>query len=360
MSDSAWIRRAIELARLAEGRTAPNPMVGAVVVRDGVMLAEGYHRAPGEDHAEPAALQKLKFKADGATLYVNLEPCCHHGRTPPCTDSILASGVRRVVVGMVDPNPLVSGKGIALLRAAGVEVEVGVEELACMELNAGYVKAIEKGLPQVWLKTAITLDGRIADAHGSSRWITGPDARREGHRYRDRLDAIMIGTGTLFADDPALTTRDVDGRDALPVILDSRLRTPVESRVLSAGRRPLVFCAKDAPMRELPADIVRVNRGEGGLEMLEVLRELASRGVHNLLVEGGGRLSRSLLGAGLVDRLLVFVAPKVLGGGPSFVSGPGFALAQAPEFRLVHTRTLGEDVLLELVARRGGAGCSPA
>lgn len=355
MSAAAWIQRTLALARQAEGRTAPNPMVGAIVVRDGVVVAEGYHRAPGEDHAEPAALRKLGFQAEGATLYVNLEPCCHHGRTPPCTDSILQSGIRRVVVGMVDPNPIVAGRGIAMLRDAGVDVEVGVEELACLELNAGYVKAILEGLPQVWLKAAVTLDGRIADANNASRWITGPEARREGHRYRDRLDAVMVGAGTLRADDPALSTRDVDGRDALPVVLDSALRISENARVLRGTRRALLYCAPDAPARSLPAEVVRVPRGEGGLDIRAVLRDLASRGVHNVLVEGGARLSRTLLGAQAVDRLLIFVAPKVLGEGPTFVAGPGFALADAPSFRMVHTRTLGDDVLIELVARRGGA-----
>ena len=219
MSDLDWMQQCIELARCAEGRTAPNPMVGALVVRDGVLLAKGFHREAGDLHAECMVLESLEGDLSTATMYVNLEPCCHVGRTGPCTDAILEAGISRVVVGMVDPNPLVNGKGIDQLREAGVELQVGVLHSACKELNAGYSSTFSKGRPQVWLKAAATLDGAIADVSGASKWITGTRAREHVHQLRNRMDAVLVGSGTLLADDPALTTRTPGGRDALRVAL---------------------------------------------------------------------------------------------------------------------------------------------
>ena len=338
---------------MAEGRTAPNPMVGAVIVteRDGeeVVLGEGYHHRAGQPHAEAEALAVVEGSLEGATLYVNLEPCCHHGRTPPCTDSILAAGIKRVVVGMVDPNPVVEGKGIGLLRRAGVEVVVGVEEAACQELNAGYVKAMFHGRPRVWLKVAATMDGRIADHEGRSKWITGSEARGFGHRVRDRVDAIMVGSGTLLADDPRLTTRFEGGRDPIPVVIDSELRIPADAKLFQSSRRPVIYCAEGVGLRDLPADIVQVPRSERGLDLDAVLADLARREVHNLMVEGGGRLSRSLFDSGLVDRLLLFVAPKVLIGGTPFVGGAPLALEEAIGFSLLSVKRLGADVLLDYI-----------
>ena len=350
-ADDAWMRRCLDLAVQARGRTAPNPMVGAVIVRDGQVLAEGWHHAPGQAHAEVDALQKLDGQAPGATMYVNLEPCCHHGRTPPCTDAILRSGVRRVVVGMVDPFHRVSGKGIEILRRAGVDVVVGVLEPACRELNQGFVRAQESGRPAVWLKAGMSLDGRIADAFGHSRWITGPQARAAGHALRDAADAVLIGSGTLLADDPALTTRDLPGgRDALPVVLDTELRCPADARVLTAGRRPLLLVAQDAPVRDLPADIQRIPRDpRGGLDLRAALQVLLARGVHTVLIEGGGRVHGRFLADGLVDRVHLFVAPTVLGGGPGWVAGAPFPLADAPRLRLQSATPVGQDLHIELV-----------
>lgn len=216
VAEAAWMHRCIALARRAEGRTAPNPMVGALVIVGGEVVAEGWHAAPGRDHAEVDALRKLGGRAEGATMVVNLEPCCHHGRTPPCTDALLAAGIRRVIVGMVDPNPIVGGRGLEILRQAGLEVVVGVEEAACRALNAGYILALEQRRPFVVAKAGVTLDGRIADAAGASRWITGEAARAAAHGLRDRCDAVLVGSGTLLADDPALTTRLPGGRDPGP------------------------------------------------------------------------------------------------------------------------------------------------
>jgi diaminohydroxyphosphoribosylaminopyrimidine deaminase/5-amino-6-(5-phosphoribosylamino)uracil reductase len=347
MTDAHWMQRCIDLARRAEGRTAPNPMVGVVLVKDGRVLGEGWHRVAGEPHAEPLALHGVTQDLAGATMYVNLEPCCHVGRTAPCTDAILAAGIGRVVVGMVDPNPLMQGKGIEQLQAAGLPVEVGVDETACRELNAGYIKATTEGLPQVWLKVAATLDGAIADVAGHSQWITSEAARERGHHLRDRMDAILVGSGTLLGDDPALTTRIDGGRDALRVVLDSDLRCPVGARLFSGSEAPLIYCAPDAPPRDLPADIVRVPRSAEGLDLAAVLSDLAGRGVHNLLVEGGGLVHRALLDGGYADRLLLFLAPKVLPGGRGFVGGAPVELGQGPTFKLLRSEPVGDDLLLD-------------
>ncbi len=348
--EAAFMRRCVELARLGAGRTAPNPMVGALVVQDGQVLSEGWHRADGGPHAEVEALRPLHGRAPGATMYVSLEPCCWTGRTPPCTEAILASGITRVVIGMVDPHPKVQGQGIEILRAAGVHVDVGVEQQACRDLNAGFIKAHEQGLPRIWLKAAATLDGRIADHAGKSRWITSPEARREGHRMRDRCDGMLIGSGTLLADDPQLTTRDIEGGvDPLRAVVDTDLRCPADARLLQVGDRPpVIYCADDAPRRDLRATIVRVPRVAQGLDLGAVLRDLCRRDVHNLLVEGGSRLTRSLLDQGLADRLLLFLAPKLLVGGPGFVGGAPFDLPKAPSLTLRGSRRVGPDLLLDL------------
>jgi diaminohydroxyphosphoribosylaminopyrimidine deaminase/5-amino-6-(5-phosphoribosylamino)uracil reductase len=353
MTDEALMARALSVARRAAGRTSPNPMVGAVIARDGAVLAEGWTQPPGQDHAEPHALKQLGGRAEGATMYVTLEPCCHYGRTPPCTDAIVRSGIRRVVVGVVDPYPLVAGRGIEQLRAAGISVDVGVRESECRRMNLGFFRAVAEGLPEVTLKAAVSLDGRIASEAGESRWITGAAARDRGHRLRDTHDAVLVGVGTVLADDCGLDTRIEGGRSAVPVVLDSSLRTPPTARVLHAGRRPIVICAEDAPPVELPADIVRVPRGGSGVDLRAALAALVVRGHHRVLVEGGGHVHRSFLDAGLVDRLELFVNGRILAGGPGMVAGPGFGLASAPAFRFVAAEPAGDDLHVSL--ERGGA-----
>jgi diaminohydroxyphosphoribosylaminopyrimidine deaminase/5-amino-6-(5-phosphoribosylamino)uracil reductase len=346
--DERFMGLALDLARRSAGRTAPNPNVGCVVVAHGRVLAEGWTQPPGQHHAEPHALAALGGRAEGATMYVTLEPCCHHGRTPPCTDAILAAGVRRVVVGTGDPFPLVAGRGLARLREAGVEVVVGVREAECRRTMLGFLRAVTAGLPEVTIKAAITLDGRIASAAGESRWITGAAARDAGHRLRDTHDAVLIGVGTVLADDPALTTRLAGGRDAVPVVLDTSLRTPRGAAVIRS-RPALVFAAPDA-VGQLPAEIVRVPRAAGGLDLAAVLRVLAGRGLHRVLAEGGGRVHRALVDGGFVDRIELFINGRVLGGGAGFVAGPGFALAEAPAFRFASAEQVGEDLHVALEA----------
>ncbi len=341
---------ALDLARRALGRTAPNPPVGALLVQDGVVVGEGWTQPPGQPHAESEAIGsalRAGGTSRGGTMYITLEPCCHHGRTPPCTDAILAAGVARVVVGTVDPFPLVAGKGIAQLRAAGVEVEVGVREVECRRLMLGFIRAHTEGLPEVTLKAAITLDGRIASASGESRWITGPAAREMSHRLRDQHDVIVVGVGTVLADDPALTTRIAGGRDAVPVVLDCTLRTPPEAVVLQRGTA-LIYCAEDAPDRALPATVIRLPRAGGGVDVRAVARDLATRGLHRVLVDGGAQVHRSFLDAGLCDRIELFINARVLAGGPGFVAGDGYRLAQAPAFHIDHVERVGDDLRLGL------------
>lgn len=355
MSDDAgFMGMALDVARRGAGRTAPNPMVGAIVVRDGIVLAEGYTQPPGSDHAEPHALRQLGMRAPGATMYVTLEPCCHFGRTPPCTDAILASGVSRVVVGTVDPFPLVAGKGIAQLRAAGIQVDVGVREAECRRLNLGFLRVTTGGLPEVTLKAGMSLDGRIADGAGASRWITGPAARASAHRLRDEHDAVLVGIGTVLADDPSLTTRLPGGRDAVPVVLDTALRIPADASLFKGSRRAILVCAEDAVPRDLPADVLRVPRGPGGVDVVAALRALGSRGLHRVLVEGGAGIHRAMLDASAVDRMELYVNGRVLAGGNAVVGGTGYTLSDAPGFRFTAVEHVGDDVRLSLV--RAGEG----
>ncbi len=346
VNDAVWMSRCFTLARQGLGRTAPNPMVGAVIVYDGVVVAEGWHRSPGSAHAEVDALNQLGCSAVGATMYVNLEPCCHQGRTPPCTDALIDAGIAKVVVGMVDPDDRMQGKGIEQLKGAGIEVVVGVEREQARSLNHAYISAQERGRPWITVKAAITLDGRIADIEGASQWITGPEARDFVHRMRNEHDAVMVGAGTMRADDPSLNTRFEGGRDALPVILDTELGISNTARVLSAGRRPVVFHADTIQLREdLAADLVGVARDEHGwLDLNAVFAVLQSRGVHSILVEGGGLLNRSLLDRGMVDRIELFIAGKVLGGGPGWVGGSPYALSDAPGFQVVRSEPVGSDL----------------
>ena len=348
MSPADAMARALALAARGRGRTSPNPLVGAVIVRDGVVLSEGFHRGAGNPHAEVEALRTLGGKAEGATIYVTLEPCCHHGRTPPCTEALLASGVARVVVAMVDPDPRVSGQGIEALRAAGLSVEVGLMEAEARACNEAWLMARQRQRPFVVLKAGATLDGRIASTTGESRWITGPAARQRVHELRDQLDAVLVGAGTLRADDPQLTTRLPGGRHATAVILDTQLSISADAAVLSAGCPVILACAEDAPARDLPATILRLPRGAHGLDLHALMRALVDRNLYSLLVEGGGQVHRAFVEAGLVDRLLLFLAPKALAAGPGWLGGPGYSLAAAPQWRLTAVEALQGDALLTL------------
>lgn len=350
---------AIRLARRGIGTTHPNPRVGAVVLRGSTVVARGWHERAGEAHAETRALERAGSAASGATLVVTLEPCAHVGRTPPCVNAILAAGIRRVVVGMLDPNPLVDGKGIAALREAGVEVVLGVRDEECRALNPPYLKWRATGLPWVTLKTMISLDGRVAASDGGSRGLGGPEEQRLVHRLRAGNDAVVIGAGTALADDPLLTVRLVRRRGTPPwrVVLDSSLRTPLDARLLrSAAEAPLLLatCSQDEERaRAYESRGARVWRfdpdADGRVPVAEVLRRLAAEGRYAVLVEGGPAVHTSFLRAGLADEVAVGIAPFLLGGesAPTWTADLGRdRLEAAIPVGPLSVRRLGRDVWL--------------
>lgn len=354
MDHSRFMRSALKLAARGLGKTSPNPAVGSVIVKNGRVIADGYHKKAGGPHAEAAALASLENSAKGSTLYVTLEPCCHFGRTPPCADTIISSGVKTVVIGTVDPNPRVSGKGMGILKAAGIEVVYGVLEEECRKLNEAYNKHITTGTPFVTLKLAQTLDARTATAKGESKWITGDASRALVHRMRSRADAVMVGISTVIKDDPLLTARHAGGRDPLKVVLDSRLATPLTARVFKGGRL-LVFTAKAAVASrikkavEAGAEVIVVPGTKDGLDLKSVLRELGRREVVSVLAEAGGTLSASLLRAGLVDKLVVFISPVVLGSDamPAIGVLGVKALKDALRLKEMTVKRSGEDIFVQ-------------
>ncbi|MDR1961063.1 MAG: bifunctional diaminohydroxyphosphoribosylaminopyrimidine deaminase/5-amino-6-(5-phosphoribosylamino)uracil reductase RibD [Gracilibacteraceae bacterium] len=331
MTDENHMRRALALAALAGGRTSPNPMVGCVITRDGGVIGEGYHRRAGEPHAEILALRAAGEQAAGADVYVTLEPCSHSGRTPPCCDALIAAGVRRVVCAMIDPNPLVSGRGASRLRAAGVTVETGLLAAEAARLNEAFIKAITQGLPFVLYKCAMTMDGKISASSGDARWVTGPRARRYAHELRNHHDAVMVGSGTLRQDDPALTCRLPGGRDPVRLVVDGGLSVRGEAKVLASGS-PGSLCVLAASARA-PAGRLAALRARPGVEVWhyadaehvplpDLMRDVARRGWNSVLLEGGGELAGHMLAAGLIDKAEFFIAPKFIGGtGPSPLAG---------------------------------------
>jgi diaminohydroxyphosphoribosylaminopyrimidine deaminase/5-amino-6-(5-phosphoribosylamino)uracil reductase len=347
------MRVALREAAKGLGRTSPNPAVGAVLVRGGRVVARGHHSRAGGPHAEVVAIRAAGARARGADLYTTLEPCDHYGKTPPCSMAVLEAGVRRVFVGSADPNPLVNGKGIARLRKAGVAVVEGVLRPECDALNAHWFKFMRERRPYVTLKAAVTLDGRIATRTGDARWVTGEAARRWVHRLRDRVDAVLVGSGTARTDDPLLTTRlpGGRGRDPLRVVLDTELALPPRLALLHprSAAPTLVAHASPRTRRTGPlVELLRCRRGKGGVDLRDLLAKLAARGVTHLLVEGGARVHARFLAEGLVDRIAVFVAPKLLGAdGVPLLAAPGPArMADALRLDEVTVERIGEDVLV--------------
>jgi len=347
---------ALDLARKGQGRVEPNPMVGAVVVKNGETVATGYHAVFGGLHAEVAALEEAGASAGGATLYVTLEPCCHHGKTPPCTDAIMRAGLHRVVAAMLDPFEKVAGNGVDTLRHAGIEVDVGCRQEQAQKLNAPYVKLRTRGMPYVLLKWAMTFDGKIATKTGDSRWISSAASRRIVHTMRGRVDAIVTGIGTVLMDDPELTARPPGPRKATRIVLDSSARTPTDSRLVKTlSRAGLIVAATEAApanrVRALTAAGVEVSRlparNDGRVDCLAFVRSLAAREMTNVLVEGGTALAASFIEAGLVDEIHCFLAPKIAGGieAPNPIGGTGIArMADALALEVVSCRQVGGDV----------------
>ena len=349
------MRRALELAARGQGFVEPNPMVGCVIARGAETVGEGYHRRFGGDHAEVEALRLAGTRAAGATLYVTLEPCCHQGKTPPCTRAVLAAGVRRVVAAMGDPFPLVAGGGLAEIAAAGVDVSVGVLEEEARRLNAPYLKLLGTGRPWVLAKWAMTLDGKIATRTGESRWISNPQSRQVVHALRGRMDAIVVGRGTAAADDPQLTARPPGPRTALRVVVDRRCELASESRLARTARETPVLVAAGPEaaepdrqrLRQSGCEVLVCDGASPAARVEALLDELGRRRITNVLVEGGGRLLGSLLDGRLIDEVHVFVAPKLVGGSesPSAIAGLGIAqLAEALMLDAAEVRQLDGDV----------------
>ena len=318
MNYETLMKRAIALARRAEGQTEHYPMVGAVLVKDGEIISEGYFKKPGEPHAEVVAIRKAGKKAKGATLVLNLEPCAHYGRTPPCTKAIISAGIKKVVAGMIDPNPLVCGKGVAQLRQAGVEVIVGVLEKECKMLNRHFVKYITTQTPWVILKLALTADGKIADRYGNSKWITSEQARKFVHQLRSKVQVVMVGINTILQDDPLLNVRFVSSRNQpKALIIDSHLRIPLSAKILSRPKT-IIACSKNCSkkrkevLEKRGAEIIEVPSSQNGLSLKSLFKKLGRRKIASVLCEGGAHLAGSLLEEKLVDEIYLFYAPKLI------------------------------------------------
>ena len=351
LSDEPYMRQALALAEKGRGTTSPNPMVGAIVVKDGGVVGSGFHERAGGPHAEVVALDAAGDATKGATLYVTLEPCSHYGRTPPCADLIVDRSVARVVYAMADPNPVVAGRGAEKLRGAGIETTSDVLREEACRLNEAYIKHITTGTPFVTLKLAQTLDGKIATCTGDSKWITGIESRRRVHRLRAEVDAVLVGINTALTDDPMLTVRLVEGRDPLRMVLDSSLRLPPTARMLSAGRTVVVAREDSDPARaralqDRGAEIWAVPGPNGRPDLVALMREAGRREITSVLIEGGAEVAGSALRAGIVDRLMVFLAPKIIGAGRSAVADLGVSqISEALRVRDVEIERVGEDLL---------------
>ena len=350
------MKRALQLARKGVGKTAPNPAVGCVIVKGGVIVGEGWHRKAGTPHAEIHALQQAGESARSADLYVTLEPCSHFGKTPPCADAVIAAGVSRVFAGMIDPNPKVSGNGVERLRAANIQVTAGLLETECRELNLPFIKQVTTGLPYVTMKSAMTLDGKTASLSGESKWITCENSRRLVHRLRGTVDAVLTGSGTLLADDPQLTVRMAKGKNPARIVVDSRLQTPVNCRLMNEAHKiPVIIAAvrgeqaKIAALNAKGAEVLICTEKGGAVDLHDLLKKLGGRGIQSILLEAGERLCCEMLRSGLIDKFLLFYAPKILGGnGKGLFSGLGAPLmSDSLPLTIAKVSKIGSDILVE-------------
>jgi diaminohydroxyphosphoribosylaminopyrimidine deaminase/5-amino-6-(5-phosphoribosylamino)uracil reductase len=352
MNDEFFIKKTILLAARAKGRTSPNPMVGATIVKKGKIISQDYHKKAGDLHAEVIAINNAGENIKGATLYVSLEPCCHREkRTPPCTKKIISSGIKKVVIAMKDPNPKVSGKGIRALKNAGIEVISGVLEEKARELNAFYIKYITTGMPFVILKVAMTLDGKIASPEGVSKWITGEKARRIVHRIRGSVDAVMTAIGTVKADNPQLTARVKGGKNPRKIVIDPHLEVPLNADILKIPPETIIVTkAKNKKANFLYNSGVKLIYFKDKLELKRLMKMLGETEITSILIEGGSSLNAYALEAGIVDKVMFFIAPKILGGKESFpaIGGKSFRrLEDAYRLRDTKIKRVGKDILVE-------------
>jgi diaminohydroxyphosphoribosylaminopyrimidine deaminase/5-amino-6-(5-phosphoribosylamino)uracil reductase len=369
MNDEKWMKRALRLAEAGRGRTSPNPVVGAVLVNSGKVVGEGYHSKIGEAHAEMIAVRQAGEKARGAFLYINLEPCTHHGRTPPCVPQVIKAGVKRVVIGMQDPNPVVNGKGIEALRRSGLDVKVGVLEKECQRLNEAFCKYILKKVPFVVLKVAATLDGKIATRTGDSKWISGEASRRFVHKLRDKVDGVLVGVGTVLRDDPLLTARMKEGREPYRIVLDSRLKIPEEAKIFEYSPSKVILATTEsAPQEKIErlekrgVRVLIIDSKEGRVDLRSCLRKLGEIEIMSLLVEGGSQVNGSFLDEALIDKFVLFLSPKLMGDPQALgiFGGRGVSnLKEAVGLKEIKTKRIGEDILIEGYLEWGTGPCSP-
>jgi diaminohydroxyphosphoribosylaminopyrimidine deaminase / 5-amino-6-(5-phosphoribosylamino)uracil reductase len=363
--DQYFMKMALDLAATAKGRTNPNPVVGAILVKDGVIVGSGLHRKAGEPHAEVHAFRMAGDHAKGATLYVTLEPCSHFGKTPPCANLVRESEVCRVVVAMQDPNPQVAGRGINLIREAGIEVEVGILEEEAKLLNERFIHNMLTKTPFVISKVANTLDGKIATYNGHSKWITGEDSRHNVHLLRNEVDAILVGIGTVLADDPMLTTRlETGGKNPIRIVLDSDLRMPLEAKITDCTEaQTWIVTKEDSDSEKIQAlkakgvEFIVVPKGKSGLDLNVLMKELYEKGVTDLLVEGGSGINGSFLRAGLINKFFIYIAPKILGGKDSLTPFTGDnvdSMDQALDVTIHSIEHFGEDICITAYPKTKG------
>jgi diaminohydroxyphosphoribosylaminopyrimidine deaminase / 5-amino-6-(5-phosphoribosylamino)uracil reductase len=356
----AFMARALQLAKKAVGKTSPNPMVGAVIVKNGKVIGEGYHKQAGKAHAEVEAIKKAGEKTRGADMFVNLEPCCHYGKTPPCVDAILSAGLKKVYIGMTDPNKLVNKRGIGILRKQGVKVEVGILKEECECLNESFAKFIRTGKPFVIMKSGISLDGKIATSSGESQWITCEKSRKLVHKMRGEVDAILVGSGTVLKDDPCLTVRLNNRRlnNPVRVILDGRNRVKIAAKVFeNADADRVIYVTssgvskeKEKRLCDMGVDVLKLPKRDKCFKLKTLLEELGRRNIVNILLEGGSLLNASALKEKIVDKAILFVAPIIIGGenAPGFIGGKGVKkLKDAFRLQRVEAKKIGEDFMIE-------------
>lgn len=356
--DEQYMKRALNLALKGEGYVSPNPLVGAVIVKAGKIIGEGYHQKCGEAHAEVNAINSATEEIEGATIYVTLEPCSHYGRTPPCADKIIENKIARVVIGTVDPNPLVAGKGIEKLQKAGIEVKVGVLEKECININEIFMKFISTKTPYVLMKSAMSLDGKIATSSGESKWITSEEARNRVHQLRHKYSGIMVGINTVIKDNPELTCRITSGVSPIRIIVDSKLRIPVDSKIVSSAYQTRTIVATTnksnerdrKKLEESKVEVLVVKDKAGKVDLKDLMVRLGEMKIDSILLEGGGNLNYSALEAGIVDEVQMYISPKIIGGenSKSPVEGNGIEfLKDAFKLEKINCSFVGEDILIE-------------
>jgi diaminohydroxyphosphoribosylaminopyrimidine deaminase/5-amino-6-(5-phosphoribosylamino)uracil reductase len=357
MTDEKYMNLALTLAKKGIGFVNPNPLVGAVIVKNGKIIGQGWHEKYGGWHAERNALRNCRDSPNGACMYVTLEPCCHHGKTPPCTDAIIQSGIKKVMIGCLDPNYLVSGKGVAILRSAGIEVVTGVLQDQCIELNEVFFHYIQAKTPYVVMKYAMTIDGKIATVNGSSKWITGISARENVHRSRNQYSSIMVGVGTVIADNPSLTCRIDGGRNPIRIICDTNLSTPLDATITTTAKETRTIIAtacadreKHKPYLALGCEILEINRKDNHLDLNHLMQELGKMGIDSILLEGGAMLNFSALQSRIVNKVQAYIAPKLFGGDWSKTPLGGAGIHDAGHSFVLKNQSItcfDKDILIE-------------